>query len=125
MSRTNNMGRCPICGLFMRSFRAHFWRDKKLTFPYEIYRCEKHGIYIWRQNKHELVDFSILQHEAEQKSLPEDANVQWFDPTIVDMKCPLCGAKWTQYHEFPSAAYGGVVFCPNDHSVEKEKALQK
>ena len=109
----------------MRSFKTHYWRDKKLTFPYEIYRCGKHGIYVWRQDKLELVNFSDLQHEVEKTKLPKDANVQWFDPTIVDMNCPICGEKWTQYREFPSAAYGGVVFCPNDHSVKKEIALRK
>ncbi|MFP3952480.1 MAG: hypothetical protein ACLFVP_10125 [Candidatus Bathyarchaeia archaeon] len=109
----------------MRGFRTHYWRDKKLTFPYEIYRCQKHGIFVWREGKHELVDFSVLQHEADVDTLPKDANVQLFDPTIVDMKCPICGEEWTQYKEFPSAASGGVVFCPNNHSVERETALQK
>ena len=125
MVRIKNRNRCPVCGLFMRSFRTHYWRDMKLTFPYDIYRCEKHGIYVKRNDKHELVKFSNLQLEAEKTPLPKDANVQWFDPTIVDMKCPLCGEKWTQYEEFPSAAYGGVVYCPNDHSVNRELALQK
>jgi hypothetical protein len=109
----------------MRSFKTHYWRDKKLTFPYEIYRCEKHGMYTWRQDKLELVDFSNLQNEAEKAELPKDKDVQWFDPTIVHMKCPICGERWTQYEKFPSAAYGGIVFCPNDHSVKKEMAIQK
>ena len=125
MPRINVRGRCPVCGLYMKSFRTHYCRDKELTFPYDIYRCEKHGIYVWHQDRHELIDFSDLQHDVEQKQLPEDASVQWFDPTIVNMKCPICGEKWTQYRDFPSPVYGGVVFCPNDHSVERGLALQK
>jgi hypothetical protein len=118
-------GKCPLCGSYMRNFRNHYWRDKELTFPYDIFRCVKHGIYIWHQNRHELADFNILQHEARVKPLPKDADVQWFDPTIVNMKCPVCDKEWKQYMEFPSEAYGGVVFCPNGHSVKREEALQR
>lgn len=96
-----------------------------MTFPYDIYRCEKHGLYAYHNDKLELVNFSRLGDEVERSELPDDANVRWFDPTIVDMKCPLCGERWKQYRGFPSAAYGGAVFCPNNHSVEKETALQK
>jgi predicted RNA-binding Zn-ribbon protein involved in translation (DUF1610 family) len=118
-----NKARCPICGLFMKSFRTYYWRDMKLSFPYNIYRCEKHGIYLKLNDEYELVNFSTLQSNVEKQSLPNNVNVQWFDPTIVNMKCPVCGEKWIQYEEFPSRSYGGVVFCPNNHSVEKDMAL--
>ena len=116
-------GRCPVCSSFMRAFKTHYWRDQELSFPYEIYRCTKHGLYVWRDGGHELLDFSDPYLGAERKQLPEDASVQWFDPTIVEMKCPVCGAKWTQYNEFPSPAYGGLAFCPNGHAVKKELAV--
>jgi len=125
MSETNKSIKCPVCGYFMKSFTTHYWRDKKLTFPYEIYRCEKHGVYVKRQDKLELVNFSSLQHEAKETEILQDANVKWFDPTIVEMKCPICGERWMQYEEFPSVAYGGVVFCPNDHSVKRETIHKK
>lgn len=125
MSDINKDERCPICGFFMRSFRTHYWRDKTLTFPYNIYRCGKHGIYVKRQDRFELINFPQILDEAKKIEVIKEANVQWFDPSIVNMKCPICGEKWIQYQEFPSPNYGGVVFCPNNHSIKKEKALQK
>jgi hypothetical protein len=120
---SNTKGRCPICGLFMREFRTHYWRDMKLNFPYELYRCPKHGIYIWSQNEHVLVDFESIKDDANISEISSDEEVQWFDPKIVEMKCSICGEKWKQYEEFPAASAKGTVFCPNNHANNKDEAI--
>ncbi|MBD3155171.1 MAG: hypothetical protein GF368_00765 [Candidatus Aenigmarchaeota archaeon] len=116
-------GRCPVCGLFMREFKTHYWRDKKLTFPYELYRCPKHGIFVWVDDKHELADFKSINKDAKMSDI-KDENVQWFDPEIVSMKCSTCGKEWKQYKEFPSASSSDQAFCPNNHPNTKENAIK-
>jgi hypothetical protein len=108
----------------MRGFRTHYWRDMKLTFPYDIYRCPKHGIYIFRQGEPELAEFKSLKEDAGISSIPQDQSPQWFDPTIVEMRCPVCGEEWQQYRDFPSESGRGVVFCPNKHEIQREKAIK-
>jgi hypothetical protein len=120
----NDMGRCPVCGLFMREFKTHLWRDKQLTFPYELYRCPKHGIFVWSNDKHKLADFKSIKKDAKISDIT-NKNIQWFDPEIVEMKCTTCGEEWKQYKEFPSASSSDLSFCPNNHANKKEEAMKE
>jgi hypothetical protein len=107
----------------MREFRTHYWRDKILTFPYKLYRCPKHGIYVWSNNEHVLADFKSIKDDAETSENLSVDGVQWFDPKIVEMRCAICGEKWKQYEEFPAASFRGVVFCPNNHSNNRDQVI--
>lgn len=124
-------GRCPLCrrGALCRAMESHVksLRCDKLdyTFPFRIYWCKHHGYWIWRGNKHELMDFAKIKREAikiEEHSAPPTA----YTPTLADylvvkLKCPYCKKEWKQYDK--TWTHNGMIFCPFcGREISKEEA---
>jgi predicted Zn-ribbon and HTH transcriptional regulator len=103
-------GRCPRCssiGTVMQDSGYLICDGKRYFFPYRFYHCQRHGIFVWRGNKHELFDLSKRMNQVSSiESLePEVARRFGYMPTltdykIVEMKCPNCDSVWTQHIGF-------------------------
>jgi len=122
-------GRCPLCGRAMphRGVKSLTCDKVVYTFPFRIYYCHWHGYWVWRKNKHELVDFSKIKHQAiRTEQLPPESpdTTTIADYLIVKMKCPYCGADWEQYDKTWTTQNGGVI-CPFCHAeIPKEEAMK-
>ena len=123
-------GRCPLCinhRAMQKPVKSVSCDGKIYTFPYRLYYCHYHGYFIWRGNKHELFNFSKLQHRAKVKPLPSGVPSPTLgDYRIVEMKCtePECGYEWRQYDK--TWTYDENVICPKcGVEIPKEKALVK
>ena len=124
-------GRCPrcrrgsICRAMPKAVKSLRCDKLDYTFPFRIYWCQYHGYWIWRGNKHELLDFSKIKHEAvrieEFSPTPGAYTPTLADYLIVKMKCPHCGGKWKQYDK--TWTQNGNIFCPFCHAeISKEEA---
>ncbi len=91
---------------------------KQYTFPYALYHCNRHGIFVWTGKKHEIFDM--------RKRINHVCSVEHLDPTIserfeymptlddyvpVKMKCPICIGEWKQHIGF-LIGNKETVFCP-------------
>ena len=103
---------------------------KRYNFPFRLYHCNRHGIYVWRGSRHELFDLGNrlnqvtniddLETEVIQRFAESDSHM----PTLSDyepvkMKCPYCdggpkmNGEWEQHYGYLTLATGNkTVFCP-------------
>jgi hypothetical protein len=125
-------GRCPLCssiGTVMQDTNYLICDGKRYFFPYRFYQCKRHGIFVWRRNKHELFDLSKRMNQASSIELLEPEVMKRFEymPTltdynIVETKCPNCGGEWSQHAGF-LAGNKKAVRCPFcGFEISKEKA---
>jgi hypothetical protein len=130
-------GRCPLCpsiGTIMQDSGYVICDEKRYFFPYRFYHCQRHGIFVWQGNKHELFDLSKRMNQVSKIELlePEVARRFEYMPTLTDyeivkMKCPYCGGEWTQHigflignKETVRCPYCGVEI-PKENAKKKDK----
>ena len=129
-------GRCPLCpsiGTVMQDFSKNLICDyKRYNFPYRFYHCQRHGVFVWRGNKHELFDLSkrmsqVSSIEPLESEVLKRYKESGYMPTLTDykivkMKCPYCDSEWEQHDGF-LVGNKETVFCPFCKvEISKEKA---
>ena len=136
-------GRCPLCNKAMKDLARNLICDyKRYNFPFRFYHCNRHGVYVWRGNRHELFDLNKRLNQAikiedlEQEIIRRFAKDDSHMPTLsdykpVNMKCPYCeggpkmSGEWKQHHGYltPAIKYK-TIFCPwcsAEIPIEKSK----
>ena len=126
------MGRgMPICNKVMQDLARNLVCDyKRYNFPFRLYHCNRHGVYVWRGSKHELFDLGKRLNQATEIEALEPEVIQRFStsnsrmPTLSDykpvkMKCPYCeggpkkNGEWKQHHGYLTPATGDkTILCP-------------
>ena len=129
-------GRCPRCpsiGTVMQDIGYLICDGKRYFFPYRFYHCQRHGIFVWRGNKHELFDLSKRMNQVSSIGPLEPEVLKRFetmrthmltlaDYKIVKMHCPYCNKKWEQHDGF-LVGNKETVLCPFcEVDISKEKA---
>jgi len=126
-------GRCPQCpsiGTVMQDYGKSLICDyKRYNFPYRFYHCQRHGIFVWRGNKHELFDLSKRMNQVSSiEPLESEVSKRYeYMPTLTDykivrMKCPYCDSEWEQHDGF-LVGNKETVLCPFcEVEISKEKA---
>jgi ssDNA-binding Zn-finger/Zn-ribbon topoisomerase 1 len=125
-------GRCPRCpsiGTRMQNSNYVICDGKRYFFPYRLYHCQRHGIFVWQGNKHKAFDLSkrMSQVSKIEDLEPEVARRFEYMPTvtdykIVEMQCPYCYSTWTQHLGF-LIGNTETVLCPFcGVKLQKEKA---
>jgi len=124
-------GRCPLCNKEMQDLARNLVCDYKLyNFPFRLYHCNRHGVYVWRGSRHELFDLSKRLNQATKIETLEPEVIKRFPefdshmPTLSDyepvkMKCPYCdggpkmNGEWEQHYGYLTLTTGNkTVFCP-------------
>ena len=128
-------GKCPLCpsiGITMQDYRKSLICDhKRYNFPYRFYYCHRHGIFVWRGNKHELFDLSKRMNQASsiEPLEPEVSKRCEYMPTLADykivkMRCPNCDREWEQHTGF-LVGNRETFRCPFcGFEISKEKAMK-
>ena len=139
-------GICPLCNgsRSMQPLDRNLICDyKRYYFPFKIYYCNRHGVYVWRGRRHELFDLNKRLNQVINIEDLEPVVIQRFStsdsymPTLSDyepvkMKCPYCeggpkkNGEWKQHHRYLTLATGNkTVFCPwcsAEIPIEKARA---
>jgi len=124
-------GRCPLCNKVMRKLDRNLVCDyKRYTFHFRFYHCDRHGVYVWRGNRHELIDLNKrlsqateiedLELEVIQRFAKLDSHMPTlFDYKPVKMKCSYCeggpklNGEWEQHYGYLTLSSGEkTIFCP-------------
>jgi len=124
-------GRSPLCNKEMQDLARNLVCDYKLyNFPFRLYHCNRHGVYVWRGSRHELFDLSKRLNQATKIETLEPEVIKRFAefdshmPTLSDyepvkMKCPYCdggpkmNGEWEQHYGYLTLTTGNkTVFCP-------------
>jgi len=121
-------GRCPKCWKVMQSWARNLICDfKRYNFPFKLYYCDKHGVYVWRGRKHELLDLSrnearvepLEKEVIERFAKSETSMPSLADYSIVKLKCAYCGGEWKQ----TEITCTPMMICPFCHrEISKEEA---
>ena len=103
-------GRCPLCpsiGTVMQDIGYLICDGKRYFFSYRFYHCQRHGVFVWRGNKHELFDLSKRMKQVTRIEPLEPEVMKRFEymPTLTDykivkMECPNCDREWEQHDRF-------------------------
>ena len=138
-------GRCPLCDKVMQDLARNLICDyKRYNFPFRIYHCNQHGVYVWRGSRHELFNLSkrISQSNKveplETEVLKRFSESRAYMPTLSDykpckMKCPYCAGgpelngEWEQHYGYVTLATGDkTIICPwCSAEIPIEKVIKK
>lgn len=120
-------GRCPECWKVMQNWsKSLICNFKRYNFPFKIWYCDKHGVYMWAGREHKLVDLRQATHiePLEQQVKDRFAESESRMPTpsdyaIISLKCPHCKSEWAQ----TKITCTPIMTCPFCHrEISEEEA---